>query len=143
MRGTLRRIPAAKGECSSHLTGVRSDTQIARVLDNAIDSRLRRDKFLPAELFGEPAWDMLLRLYAAHLAQRPTPIGGLCSLSAVPPTTTLRWLQKLLDLNLVQRTDDSFNRTFVQLTRTGLEAMDGYFLAERQAGSSTNTAPSV
>lgn len=88
--------------------------------------RRRRHKFLPADLFGEPTWDILLDLYIAAREDRRVPTTSSCIGAHVPPTTALRWLRILEARGLVEREDDGRDgrRTFVRLTREGLSAMD-------------------
>lgn len=88
--------------------------------------RRRRHKFLPADLFGEPTWDILLDLYIALREERRVPTTSSCIGAHVPPTTALRWLRILEARGLVEREDDGRDgrRTFVCLTRRGLTAMD-------------------
>ncbi|MCY1672510.1 winged helix DNA-binding protein [Novosphingobium sp. SL115] len=88
--------------------------------------RRRRHKFLPADLFGEPTWDILLDLYIAAREDRRVPTTSACIGAHVPPTTALRWLRILEARDLVEREDDGRDgrRTFVRLTAQGLAAMD-------------------
>ena len=65
--------------------------------------RRRRDRLFGSDLFGEPAWDMLLELYAAELAQRRECVSGLCCASGVPATTALRWITLLVNAGWVTR----------------------------------------
>src|SRR3546814_14904450 len=53
--------------------------------------RMRRGCSLDSELFGEPAWDMLLDLYAAALDGRRLSVASSCLVAGVPPTTSRRW----------------------------------------------------
>lgn len=88
--------------------------------------RRRRHKYLPADLFGEPTWDILLDLYIAAREDRRVPTTSACIGAHVPPTTALRWLRILEARGLVEREDDGRDgrRTFVCLTPSGLSAMD-------------------
>lgn len=88
--------------------------------------RRRRHKFLPADLFAEPTWDILLDLYIAAREDRRVPTTSACIGAHVPPTTALRWLRILEARALVEREDDGRDgrRTFVRLTAQGLVAMD-------------------
>ena len=88
--------------------------------------RRRRHKYLPADLFGEPTWDILLDLYIAARENRRVPTTSSCIGAHVPPTTALRWLRILETRGLVEREDDGRDgrRTFVRLTGPGLIAMD-------------------
>lgn len=92
--------------------------------------RRNRDRFFSAQLFADPAWDMLLELYACELGQQRISISSLCLGSAVPATTALRWITTLEQEKLVERRPDPTDgrRFFIQLTREGRGAMDSYFM---------------
>lgn len=94
-----------------------------------IRSRSQRGKFFPRFLFADPAWDMLIDLYASKIAQHRVSVSSLCIASNVPATTAMRWINTLDDEGLIVRTDDTSDkrRHFVSLTESGLCAMDGYF----------------
>ena len=89
-------------------------------------ARRLRERLLPAELFADPAWDVLLDLYASELEGRPVSISSACIAAAVPATTALRWLGRLEELGLTEREDDPLDsrRSYVRLTvraREGIE----------------------
>ena len=91
--------------------------------------RQRAGIFGNAELFGEPAWDILLDLYIAFGEGKPVSVSSACIGSASPPTTGLRWLGVLAENELVVREKDPADqrRVLVRLTDLGVEAMDRYF----------------
>jgi DNA-binding MarR family transcriptional regulator len=91
--------------------------------------RRNRDRFFPMEIFADPAWDILLELYAAELGQHRITVSCACAGAAVPATTALRWINTLEENQLVQRTNDRFDgrRIFLSLTDDGLAAMNDYF----------------
>ena len=91
--------------------------------------RKRAAIFGNPELFGEPAWDILLDLYIAHAEGKPVSVSSACIGSAAPPTTGLRWLGVLAEEGLVLRENDSedHRRVLVRLTRTGVTAMEQFF----------------
>jgi len=91
--------------------------------------RTRTAIFGNPELFGEPAWDILLDLYIAYVEDKPVSVSSACIGSAAPPTTGLRWLGVLAENDLVLREHDPEDqrRVLVRLTETGLAAMDEYF----------------
>lgn len=93
--------------------------------------RRRRGKTLPADLFGEPTWDILLDLYVATREKRTVPTTSACIGAHVPPTTALRWLRLLEARGLVEREDDGRDgrRTFVRLTDQGIAAMEEWLHA--------------
>lgn len=88
-------------------------------------TRRRRDAML-GDLFGEPAWDMLLELFIGGAEGRKTPIKNLCLASCAPTSTALRWLERLLSLGLVARTADEEDarRCLIDLTDRGWQAME-------------------
>jgi hypothetical protein len=98
--------------------------------------RSRSAIFEHPEIFGEPAWDILLDLYIATAEGKDISVSSACIGSAVPPTTGLRWLGILADKGLVLRRHDPIDqrRVLVHLTREGLALMDKFFeTAEAQS----------
>jgi hypothetical protein len=91
--------------------------------------RKRAAIFENEEIFGEPAWDILLDLYIAHSEDKAVSVSSACIGSAAPPTTGLRWLGVLAEQDLVLREHDPQDqrRVLVRLTEKGLCAMDEYF----------------
>lgn len=90
--------------------------------------RRRRARYLSADLFGEPTWDILLDLYVAAREGRRVPTTSACIGAHVPPTTALRWLRILEMRGLVEREDDGRDgrRTFVRLTERGSTVMEAF-----------------
>jgi hypothetical protein len=43
-----------------------------------------REQFFGPDLFADPAWDILLDLYAARLEQQRVAVSSLCIAAAVP-----------------------------------------------------------
>jgi DNA-binding MarR family transcriptional regulator len=101
----------------------------AAMAKGIIRARNERAKFLPTSLFADPAWDILLELYSAHLAQQRMTVGQVCGAAGVPGTTALRWLNALEDRQLLGRHVDPLDarRNFVELTPAGKAAMDNFF----------------
>ena len=107
------------------------------VVHDAIQMRAKRRKFLPAHLFADPAWDMLLDLYLSDILSQRVSVSSLCAASNVPASTALRWITSLQAEGLVERTGDVCDqrRYFMSLSEKGMAAMDGYF---GQVGSQDN-----
>lgn len=101
-----------------------------------IRARRMRAQFFADELFADPAWDMLLDLYAAQLEDRRVSVSSLCIAAAVPPTTALRWIGTLHDAGLFERRADPSDRrrAYVALSTKGLRAMREYVTGIRSAG---------
>ncbi len=91
-------------------------------------ARRRRSRYLSADLFGEPTWDILLDLYVASRENRRVPTTSACIGAHVPPTTALRWLRILEMRALVEREEDGRDgrRTFVKLTPRGKAVMEAF-----------------
>ena len=96
---------------------------------NMLKLRRHRDSFFASELFADPAWDILLELYAAALGQFRVSVSNLCGAAAVPPTTALRWIKQLEDAGLIERRPDRTDgrRHFLMLSDEALSSMNAYF----------------
>ena len=96
---------------------------------NMLKLRRHRDRFFASELFADPAWDILLELYAAALGQFRVSVSNLCIAAAVPPTTALRWIKQLEEAGLTERRADPTDgrRQFVMLSDEALSSMNAYF----------------
>jgi hypothetical protein len=104
----------------------------------AIRSRRLRSQFFDEGLFEDPAWDMLLDLFAAELERAQVSVSSLCIAAAVAPTTALRWIAKMSEAGLFRRQPDPFDRrrAFMALSDKALEGMRQYCAAVRRAGLS-------
>lgn len=101
-----------------------------------IRARRMRDQYLPADLFADPAWDMMLDLLAAQLAGQRVSVSSLCIAAAVPPTTALRWIRQLTDRAVFARIDDPVDgrRVFIELTEAATQAVLSWAQAVRRSG---------
>ena len=68
--------------------------------------RRMREQFFPSEFFADPAWDMMLDLFAARLEKRLVSVSSLCIASAVPATTALRWIKSMTGEGILERRSD-------------------------------------
>jgi DNA-binding MarR family transcriptional regulator len=83
------------------------DTRLlARFVDQIRRMRMRRNDLAGAPLFRDPAWDMLLELYAARGKGTKLSVSSLCYASGVPLTTAFRHLQRLEQYGLIERKGD-------------------------------------
>ena len=94
-----------------------------------IGARADRLRFLPSDLFADPAWDMLLDLYLNEILSKRISVSSLCGASNVPISTALRWIGALDCKGLIVRTGDRCDgrRVFIALSEAGLARMDAYF----------------
>lgn len=90
-----------------------------------IRARRLRAHYFHAELFADPAWDMLLDLSAARLEKQCVPVSSLCIAATVPATTALRCISKMTEFGLLTRQADPQDRrrAFIELADHTFEAM--------------------
>lgn len=105
-------------------------------LRQAIRARRLRTQFFDQGLFEDPAWDMLLDLYAAEMERAQVSVSSLCIAAAVAPTTALRWIAKMSEAGLFERHPDPFDRrrAFMALSDKASDGMRAYCAATRRAG---------
>lgn len=96
---------------------------------SVIRARRLRTRYFAEDLFADPAWDMLLDLLQAEIAQLRVPVSSLCIAAAVPATTALRWLKSMTEKGIFVRRADPHDgrRVFVELSREASLAMRRYF----------------
>ena len=117
--------PAVKpGESSGAVPEVEAET-----VRSIIRARRLRSRFFSEDLFADPAWDMLLDLLQAEIAQLRVPVSSLCIAAAVPATTALRWIKTMTEQGLFVRRADPHDgrRVFVELAPAASQAMRRYF----------------
>lgn len=107
--------------------------------------RRSREALFGPELFGEPAWDMLLELYLAADGPQSFMVSNLGVSASVPSTTALRWTGVLLERGLIERRPDQKDarRVLVFLTGKGRGLMDqllGAFGGECSSARAASTA---
>lgn len=102
---------------------------------------LRHQTFDP-NLFGEPAWDILLSLYIIDSDQRRLNVRELSKHANLALTTALRWLDYLDEQELITRKTNRFDRRviYIELSGKGRAAMDQY-LVEMQEAAMFGTEP--
>ena len=128
-RGSLPVAPPCIGNDLETRGSTVPSLQPVQLVRGILSARSDRAKFFAAELFSDPAWDMLLDLYAAQLAQVRVTVTSLCVASNSPTTTALRWITALQGQDLIERRADPLDgrRIFISLTAKGSEALDQYF----------------
>lgn len=97
----------------------------ARIVFN---SRRLRERYFDSQLFGEPAWDILLLLYISEQSSARMTATSLVELVHTPPTTVARWLNHLEMAELIERQDHPTDRrtVFIKLREKGRAALDSY-----------------
>lgn len=131
---TINALSAEAGRIADALARLADQQRDGGVAQQPVDAafvrrllkvRRDRDRFFPAEIFADPAWDMLLDLIAAQLEGKPVPVSSLCIAAAVPTTTALRWIRSLSEAGLFVRQTDPADarRTWISLAPDAAEAM--------------------
>lgn len=117
-------------------TGTASKQATRSEIRAILQVRRMRDRFLPGDLFADPAWDMMLDLLGARLDGKSVSVSSLCIAAAVPPTTALRWIAQLTEKGIFQRSNDpdDARRVFISLSDDTADRLTKWFSAVRQTG---------
>lgn len=144
---SFREVPgSAAGPDKDRQTTAADHREILRGFAEQIRlSRDLRHKSFDRNLFGEPAWDILLTLYVIDSDQRRLSTRDLSKHANLALTTALRWLEYLEDQDLITRKTNPFDRrvVHVELSNKARMAMDHYLALARDAAVSTAEAPNA
>ena len=136
------RLPGKLGDLGRDVPGfggtVTSLEQRHILCERARQIRYSRDlraELFDQNIFGEPAWDILLALYTIDGDRRRLNTRELCELASVALTTALRWLDSLEEQGMVSRAPNPFDQrmVYVELADKGRTAMDHYLSQMRSA----------
>lgn len=105
--------------------------KVSTALSRVQKAQTIRTALFGEDLFGNPAWDILLELYACELGQRRISVSSASAAAGVPETTALRWMAVLEEKDLVGREKDPCDgrRIWISLTSHGKSLMHHYFTA--------------
>lgn len=111
-----------------------------------LHSRRARYRHFKRNMFGEPAWDILLVLYITETSRERQTIGRLADWIDTPLSTVVRWVGYLENDGFVARKSHPTDKRtmFIQLLDKGRQAMDNYLceMAWRPVtGSDATSAP--
>lgn len=83
--------------------------------------RRKRQKYIPQELLGEPVWDILLDLFIHRVEKKHISVTSACIASQAPPTTALRYINELVERNIISRSYSKSDRriSYLELSVTG------------------------
>lgn len=101
--------------------------------------RANRTRHLDASLFGEQAWDLLLTLFKVHRSATSLSVDQICKSIGPYESTARRWLDILVNLELVAVTDEGGDVAFeaARLTERGEMAMTKTIVALQDALTSS------
>jgi len=101
-------IPGPNAGSSKTPSG--ADPALGRLARDYLKFRRMRDQAFPPNLFADPAWDILLDLFACAHESREVSISSACIAANVPFTTALRYVKLLDQAGLIERRDDEGDR---------------------------------
>jgi DNA-binding MarR family transcriptional regulator len=141
IRRKRRRRKSAFGQLKALLSRRRLRRRIQLTEDHILSiliARRGRQAVLGPNLFSEPAWDLLLELYAAKLGSRRMSPDDLARAIETPPSTTARWIAVLDERGLVASDSDVIGSgKLVSLTDEGLSKIKS--LIDRWGGAFLST----
>jgi PAS domain S-box-containing protein len=111
---------------------VEDQRRLLRVAAERILAKRRlRSHFFQGEMFGEPAFDLMLDLFVQELSNRQTYTTSAAVASGAPLTTALRQITMLVERGLVCREADPVDRrrVLLRLTSDGSKQMWDYLAA--------------
>ena len=105
-----------------------TDEKLATIATSMYRARIHRANQFNPELFGEPAWDMLLDLFIHKVAGERVSSTSLCLGANVPYSTGMRYLERLEQEGLMFRftPPDDRRLVLVDFTPDGFRRMRDY-----------------
>ncbi|MFN8700665.1 MAG: response regulator [Rhodospirillales bacterium] len=94
------------------------DQQRAETLKLMLYSQKLRSDLLPLDIFGDPAWSILLELALIERSGKRTSVSGLTMTAPTSRTTALRRIQDMVEADLIVRHEDPHDRrrSYVELS---------------------------
>lgn len=119
---TLDNVAAMAGLAAAHRRFCGTPRAMAERL---LLERRKRDALFPADLFGEPAWDLLLALFIARDEDRSMTVAEAYGAAGVAPAAGRTLLAKLEESRLITRCSRSRRRNadLINLTDEGAERL--------------------
>lgn len=107
--------------------------RIPTLADDILRLRKAAMTCLGQSIFSDPAWNLLLALYASGERGAPPQIGTVAVRAGLPRSTAIRWLTNLNQYELVNITRDRKDKRImrVRLTQRGHAAVENSFVAAR------------
>lgn len=101
--------------------------QLGNIARKAAADRRRRSEIAGSgDLFGEPAWDILLNMFIAGCEGRRLTLPAVCSGAGAPESTALRWVTILEKRGMVVR-EGAPERAFLKLSGSASADLADYF----------------
>ena len=84
--------------------------QLAEFIRELLKKEAKRREIGGGELFGDPAWEMLLDLLLAKVEGRQVSVSSACIASGAPMSTALRLVRRLVDDGVLRKLADETDR---------------------------------
>lgn len=119
--------PADSPKAGSRPANDSMAAQLGDIARKAVADRRRRAE-IPGtdDLFGEPAWDILLSLFIAGCEGRRLSVAAVCSTAGAPESTALRWITILEKRRMIIR-ESAPGRAFLKLSGPVSAGLADYF----------------
>jgi hypothetical protein len=103
-----RRFDAAADNDSDPQTALEAMSP-RQYFTSLLELRRTRERYFGSELFGEPAWDIMLELMLARVEDREVLASELQSHASTPAIVTRHYLEALVDARLVDTFENAAN----------------------------------
>lgn len=101
--GDVRSAPTQGVTASGGAVMSDSLAAAAEVARDVLRTRRRRNMLFGDDLFGEPAWDIILELFVAKAEGRQMTVKSACIGANVPMSTALRRVTMLTDKTIIRK----------------------------------------
>ena len=115
LRETIKLLPNSD-ETSIGISEL--DSRRAKVAQNLLAIRRKRDEIFGEELFADPFWEALLALYVARAKGHSMSVASLCAATRSPSSSALRYIKEMHAKGLISRDIDSSDNRRVSVTLT-------------------------
>lgn len=119
--------PSDSPEAGNRPANDSAAAQLGDIARKLFADRRRRSEIAGTnDLFGEPAWDILLGLFIAGCEGRRLSVTAVCSGAGAPESTALRWITILEKRGMIVREGEP-ERAFVKLSAFVNASLADYF----------------
>lgn len=108
-----------------------SDVLVAMARSDLSARQRKRKIFFESEMFGEPAFEILIHAYIAEVERSSVSTTDLCSSASLPISIGVRYISILEQQGLLRRHPSmtDFRITNVSITRLGISKINEYYLS--------------
>ena len=116
--------------------------QLADFIPELLKKEAKRREIGGGELFGDPAWEMLLDLLLAKVEGRQVSVSSACIASGAPMSTALRLVRRLVDDGVLRKLADETDRRrhFLAIDPQFEQPLIDYLVAQLRQRRATDQA---